>query len=426
MRKIFPATCVLLIAGVTALSANWPNWRGPTLNGVSTETGLPSTWSPTENVAWKLPLPAFSGSTPIIWGERIFLNVATARDTGGLELWAIDRTKQNVVWKRPLADGNNFQRKQNMSSPSPVTDGKRVWVMTGVGILKAFDFDGKELWMRDIQKDYGYFGLNWGYASSPLLHQNALYVQVLHGMKTDDPSYVLRIDADSGKTMWRQERLTNAPNESPDSYTTPTIVENAGRTDLIITGGDVVSGHDLVTGKELWRASILNPTRRSDYRIVASPLIAAGLIIVPSRNDPLAAVRPGGAGEVAGTHVAWTFSRGPDVPTPVSDGTYLYVVNETGVVYCLDVKTGAVVYGPERLPNDFYSASPTLADGKLYVTGENTGVTTVYKQGPKFQIIASNKLDDGCNPYCQSSVAVSQGQLFLRTSAHLWVIGQRK
>ena len=426
MRKLIWATCALLIGGATVVSANWPNWRGPTLNGVSTETGLPSTWSPTENIAWKLALPAFSGSTPIIWGDRIFLNVATARDTGGLELWAIDRNKKDVVWKREIAGGNNFQRKQNMSSPSPVTDGKRVWIMTGVGILKAFDFDGKELWSRDIQKDYGYFGLNWGYASSPLLHENALYVQVLHGMKTDDPSYVLRIDADSGKTVWRQERLTDAPRESPDSYTTPTVIRHDGKTEIIITGGDVVTGHDPASGKEVWRATVLNPTRNSAYRIVASPLIAAGLIISPSRNNPLVALKPGGAGEVAGTHVAWTFTRGPDVPTPVSDGKYLYVVNETGVVYCLDVRTGEVVYGPERLPNDFYSASPTLADGKIYVTSETTGITTVYKQGPKFEIIASNKLNDGCDPYCQSSVAVSQGQLFVRTSANLWVIGQRK
>src|SRR6188474_2877295 len=221
MRKLVAATCVLLIAGATIVSANWPNWRGPTLNGVSTETGLPSTWSPTENVAWKLSLPAFSGSTPIIWGDRVFLNVATARDTGELELWAIDRTKQDVAWKRPIAAGNNFQRKQNMSSPSPVTDGKRVWVMTGVGILKAFDFAGKELWMRDIQKDYGRFGLNWGYASSPLLFDGDLFVQVLHGMKTDDPSYLLRIEGKSGKTLWRTERPTRAIEESPDSYTTP-------------------------------------------------------------------------------------------------------------------------------------------------------------------------------------------------------------
>jgi hypothetical protein len=137
MRKFFSVTCVLVLAGVTLTAADWPNWRGPTLNGVSSETGLPTTWSPTENIAWKLPLPAFSGSTPIVWGDRVFLNVATGRDTGELELWAIDRVKKDVVWKRTIAGGNNFQRKQNMSSPSPVTDGKRVWIMTGVGILKS-------------------------------------------------------------------------------------------------------------------------------------------------------------------------------------------------------------------------------------------------------------------------------------------------
>jgi len=426
MRELWSVTCVVILASATLVASNWPSWRGPTLNGVSAETGLPSTWSATQNVAWKLPLPAFSGSTPIIWGDRIFLNVATGARTGELELWAIDRNKKDVVWKRPIAGGNNMQRKQNMSSPSPVTDGRRVWVMTGVGMLKAFDFDGKELWSRDIQKEYGYFGLNWGYASSPLLLQNALYVQVLHGMKTDDPSYVLKIDADSGKTLWKVERLTDAPRESPDSYTTPTFIQASSRTELIITGGDVVSGHDLASGKEYWRADVLNPTRNTAYRIVASPVIAAGLVIAPSRNNPLVAIRPGGAGEVGGTHVEWSFSRGPDVPTPVSDGTYLYVVNETGVVYCLNVKSGEVVYGPERLPSDFYSASPTLADGKIYVTGETTGVTTVYKQGPKFEVVASNTLGDACDPYCLSTVAVSEGQLFIRTSANLWAIGERK
>ena len=158
------------------------------------------------NVAWRLPLPAYSGSTPIIWGDMIFLNVATGANSGMLELWAVDRRKQSVAWKRPLADTNHMERKQNMSSPSPVTDGRHVWVMTGVGVLKAFDFAGKEIWARNIQNDYGKFGLNWGYASSPLLQGDALYVQVLHGMKTDDPSYVLKIDKMTGKTLWRVER----------------------------------------------------------------------------------------------------------------------------------------------------------------------------------------------------------------------------
>ena len=254
-----------------------------------------------------------------------------------------------------------MERKQNMSSPSPVTDGRHVWVMTGVGVLKAFDFAGKEIWSRDIQKDYGRFGLNWGYASSPLLQGDALYVQVLHGMKTDDPSYLLKIDKMTGKTVWRVERVTDAQSESPDSYTTPLWVEAGGSAELIITGGDVVSGHDPATGKETWRADVLNPSRNGSYRIVASPRSSADLIIAPTRNNPLVAMRPGGSGDVAGSHVAWTFAQGPDVPTPVSDGKLLYIVRDNGVVFALDVKTGATVYGPVRLPPGTYSASPILA-----------------------------------------------------------------
>ena len=427
MRKLLTPVCLLiLVASTTLLADNWPHWRGPTRDGVSTETGLPIKWSATENVAWKMALPAYSGSTPIIWGDTIFLNMATASATGDLELWAIDRNKQAVSWKRPIAGGNHIERKQNMSSPSPVTDGKSVWVMTGVGMLKAFDFAGKELWSRDIQTDYGRFGLNWGYASSPLLHDNALYVQVLHGMKTDDTPYVMRIDAATGKTLWKVDRPTDAIVESPDSYTTPALLQYGGKTEIVITGGDVVTGHDPATGKELWRADVLNPTNNRNYRIVASPSITAGLIIAPSRNNPLVAIRPGGTGDISASHIAWTFDRGPDVPTPVSDGQYLYVVVDGGVVYCLDVKTGSVVYGPERLPPGTYSASPILADGKIYVTTEQEGLTSVFKAGPKFEVLASNSFGDGCSPYCLSTVAISQGQLFIRSSAHLWVIGQRK
>jgi outer membrane protein assembly factor BamB len=380
----------------------------------------------TKNIAWKLPLPAYSGSTPIIWGDTIFLSVATAANTGELELWAIDRGTQTVKWKRRLADSNHMERKQNMSSPSPVTDGRHVWVMTGVGILKAFDFEGKELWARDIQADYGRFGLNWGYASSPLLQGEALYVQVLHGMKTDDPSYVLKVDKMTGKTLWRVERPTPAVHESPDSYTTPAWVEANGRAELIITGGDVVSSHDPATGKEYWRADVLNPQRGRAYRIIASPTVVGGLVIAPTRNNPLVAIRPGGSGDVAATHVAWTFAQGPDVPTPVSDGKLLYIVRDGGVVFALDVKTGETVYGPVRLPPGTYSASPILADGKIYVTTEEEGLTTVFKAGPAFEVLSSNRLLDDCSPYCLSTVAISDGQLFIRTSSFLWAIGERK
>ena len=423
MRKLVFVVVLCAALMVAPVLADWPQWRGPSLNGVSQETGLPTTWTATEGIAWKLPMPARSGSTPIIWGDLIFLNVATAQSTGELELWAIDRNKKDVIWKRPIAGGNNQQRKQNMSSPSPVTDGTRVWVMSGVGILKAFDFGGTEIWTRDIQKDYGAFGLNWGYASSPLLHGNALYVPVLHGMKTDDPSYVLKIDAASGKTLWHVERPTNAIRESPDAYTTPALLQYEGKTEIVITGGDVVTGHDPSTGNELWRAGGLNPQNNPAYRIVASPIIAGDLIIAPTRERPLLAIRPGGRGDVTGTHIAWSFTqRGPDVPSPVSDGTYVYLVTDNGIVWCLDRTSGAVVYGPERLANDLYSASPVIADGKIYVTSENQGITSVYRTGPKFELLAQNSFDD----YTLSSVAISQGQLFIRTQSALWAIGDRR
>jgi outer membrane protein assembly factor BamB len=245
-------------------------------------------------------------------------------------------------------------------------------------------------------------------------------------MRTDDPSYVLKIDAQTGKTLWRVERATKAVRESPDAYTTPVWHDYGGKTELVITGGDAVTGHDPASGRELWRADVLNPTNNGSYRIVASTTIMGGLIVAPSRNNPMVAITPGGSGDVAATHIAWKFERGPDVPTPVSDGTYVYVVNDNGVVYCLDVKTGAVVYGPVRLPPGTYSSSPVLADGKIYVTMENDDKTSVFRAGPTFELLTTNTFGEGCNPYCLSSIAVSEGQLFFRSTQHLWVIGERR
>jgi outer membrane protein assembly factor BamB len=407
------------LAAVTLSAENWPAWRGPRANGISGEKGLPTKWSTTENIAWKLPVPSRSGATPIVWNDHIFLNVATAMQTGELELWAVDRVKGEPLWKRPLGGGNHKLQKQNMSTPSPVTDGTTVWVLTGTGVLKAFDFKGNELWAREIQKDYGSFGLNHGYASSPLLHEGALYIQVLHGMKTDDPSYVMKIDGKSGKTVWKVERPTPAISESPDSYTTPLLVKTGTRTEIAVTGGDIVTGHDLESGKELWRANGLNPTNDPWFRIVASPLWAGGLIIAPTRIKPMLALKPGGSGDVTTSHKVWSFDSGPDVPSPISDGKLLYVVRDNGVVHALDVQTGAVVWGPERLKTGAYSSSPVLADGKLYITSENEGLTTVFAAGPKFEVIAENSLDD----YTLASPAVSNGQIFIRTEKFLWAIG---
>jgi outer membrane protein assembly factor BamB len=341
-------TCLVSLAVVSA--ENWPQWRGPMLNGISNEKNLPVKWSTEENVTWKLPMPDRSGSTPIIWDNIIFLNMADGTKTAGtLSFWAVDRTKGTVLWKKPLGTGDHMMRKQNMSSPSPVTDGKTVWVNTGMGVLRAFDFKGNELWMRDIQKEYGKFGLNWGYGSSPLLHENFLYVPVLHGMRTDDPSYILKLDKATGKTIWKHDRPTPAIQESPDSYITPMLLKHNGATELIISGGDCVTGHDLATGKELWRAYGLNPENNPFYRIVNSPVIADGLIYAGSKSKPYMAIKAGGRGDVTNSHRAWTIDTGPDVPTPVTDGKYLYIVRDNGGFLCLDAKTGKEIYPQQRL-----------------------------------------------------------------------------
>ncbi|HWQ32329.1 MAG TPA: PQQ-binding-like beta-propeller repeat protein [Blastocatellia bacterium] len=408
---------VTMMVILSALADNWPQWRGPALNGVSSEKNLPVKWNQQENITWKLAVPDRSGSTPIIWNNHLFLNVADGND---LFLWCVDRNKGTALWKKLLGSGNHMMRKQNMSSPSPVTDGRNVWVMTGTGILKSFDFSGNEIWTRDIQKEYGQFGLNWGYASSPLLHEDSLYVQVLHGMKTDDPSYVMRIDKKTGKNIWRIERPTQAQRESPDSYATPTLLRNGNTLELVVLGGDCVTGHDLATGKELWRGNGLNPENNPFNRIVASPVVVDGIVYAPTRVKPLTAFRGGGRGDITETHRLWTFNNGPDVPTPVSDGKYFYSVSDNGVMWCLDAKTGKEIYGRQRLRSGTYSSSPVLADGKIYISNED-GLTTVIKAGPQFEVLAENELGD----YCLSSPAISDGQIFIRTSKFLYCIGPR-
>ncbi len=456
---------------------NWPQWRGPSLNGTSTETGLPTTWDENTNIAWKLDVAeSWTGATPIVWEDSIFLNVSyvqraaerrrgrrgrggesteaipsssespmlpegegsdgstpidvgafAPRDRGAeqepqlnVELWRVDRRDGSVIWKKFLSGNDHQERKQNMSSPSPVTDGNLVWAMTGTGWLRAFDFDGNELWSRNISDDYWSFGLNWGFASSPLLHEDALYVQVLHGMKTDEPSYLLRIDKMTGETVWMVQRPTNAIAESPDSYTTPALLQYDGRTEIVITGGDVVTGHDPETGEELWRADGLNPRNNRNYRIVASPLIIGDVIIAPTRVRPMLALKAGGRGDVTTSNLLWSFDSGPDVPTPVSDGQLLYVVTDNGVMHALDVQTGEPVYSNQRLEPGIYSSSPTMADGKIYAMNED-GVTTVVRAGREFEILARNTLDGG---YTLSTPSVSNGRIYIRAGSTLYAIAE--
>jgi outer membrane protein assembly factor BamB len=240
-------------------------------------------------------------------------------------------------------------------------------------------------------------------------------------MKTDDPSYLLRLDGSTGKTVFKVDRPTNAIHESPDSYITPALMRNGNQVEIVLTGGDVVTGHDPGTGKEMWRADGLNPTNNPAGRIISSPVTFDGIVYAPTRVRPMLALRAGGRGDVTQSHLLWKFDNGPDVPTPVTDGKYLYLPNDRGIVWCLDAKTGKPFYEGQRMKPAIYSSSPVLADGKVYVSNEE-GLTTVLKAGPAFEILAENALGE----YTLSSPAISDGQIFLRTEKAVYCVGKRQ
>lgn len=438
-------------------AANWPTWRGPSLDGTTTAAqNLPETWGPEQNIKWKQELPAWSGSSPVVWGDKIFLNSPSKEEAaapqvstmparapgrgrprggapgktpavtgpGGQEilLLCLARSTGREVWRRQYDQGNQIQIKHNSSSPTPVTDGKLVWVASGNGMIACFDFDGNSKWNFDLQKKYGKIGTNFGYGSSPLLLDGKLIAQVLHGMKTDDPSYVLALNSTNGEVVWRVERPTDAPRETPDAYTTPTVVEVGGRKQIVVSGGAYITGHDPATGTELWRSGGLNPKNSGAYRVISSPLVRDGMIFAPTRETPLLALRAGGAGDITRSHLAWSWTgrNAPDVPTPVSDGPRFYMVDDTGHITCLEAKTGAVIYGPEDTGIGRVSSSPIIADGKIHLIGE-TAETAVIKAGPTYKLIAKNSLDGS---YTLSTPAFADGEIFIRTAAHLYCISK--
>lgn len=435
--------CSSLIAGLIltgSLWANWPQWRGPNLDGSAPEAhDLPVTWSQTQNVLWRTDTPSWSAATPIVWEDRIFVTSAeegSARlriDPAGRDspteagrdrtfLLAVSRKDGAILWKQQTDSENRLFRKQNSASPSPITDGEFVWSMTGNGKFACFTIDGKQVWKRDIQAEYGRFGLNHGYASTPLLRGHRLYVQVIHGYKTDEPSYVFAVDKLTGQTTWKVERPTDAVSESPDNYSTPQIAIVAGEPQLVISGADYVTGHEMGTGKELWRIGGFNPTANPANRTIASSLVIGGNVFTPStRGRPFIGFRAGGSGDITGKNELWTNNLGADVPTPTTDGNSIYVLNDRGMLNCLEAVTGKVVYERQRLGPGTYSASPLLADGKIYCTNEQ-GATTVVKAGPAFEILAVNKLD---SLTLASPVAVDN-QIFIRTADYLYCLQKRE
>jgi outer membrane protein assembly factor BamB len=425
-----------LACTLSAHATNWPQWRGPALDGTSPEKNLPLEWSAEKGVKWKTPMPGFSGATPAIWGDSIFVSSPDANKN--LVLLCINKKDGAVRWQKQLAEGDINKGKGNMASPSPVTDGKTVWVLFGTGDMAALDFSGKVLWQRNLGADYGKFAIMWLYGSSPLLFDGRLYVQVLQrspapadypglaGAAGDRESYLLALDPATGKTLWKHVRQTPAVIEAMESYATPVPHKVGGKTQLLIVGGDCLTGHDPATGKEFWRGFGLNPKAGQFMRIVPSPVSAGDLAIACGpKKEPMLAFRTDKTGDITESGLAWKFDekKTPDVCTPVYwDGKLFALDGDSHTLTCFNAKTGEKLWQgevPER--GTVIRASPTLADGRLYIINEKGTAHVIDATAKEFKILATNVLPD---ENVRGSIAVSDGQLFIRGTQYLYCIGK--
>lgn len=417
---------VVLCVSHAARAENWPSWRGPTGNGLSSEKNLPVEWSPTKNVAWKVALPGPAGATPVIWGNQIFLT--SVNDAGELLLIALD-TSGKELWTQVVASGNKTARgdEGNSASPSPVTDGRHVWTFMGEGTLACYTTDGKEVWKTNIQDHYGKFSIQFGMSSTPVLDDGVLYLQLIHGEGNPQTreACVVALDGATGKEVWKVDRPSDAEAENEHSYASAMLYHDGEKKLLLSHGADFIVAHDLKDGHEVWRCGGLNrrddPVLRYDptLRFVASPVAVPGLIVVPSaKGHPVIAIKADGSGDitdVAEKHL-WAWKKTPDVPSPLVVDDLVYLCMENGNLTVLEAKTGMEVYS-EATHRQRHRASPVYADGKLYLTARD-GRIHVVQAGREFKILAVNDLGEDQS----SSPVISNGTIYLRTFQHLWAI----
>jgi outer membrane protein assembly factor BamB len=435
---------MLTIALITAISTaaatlragDWPQWRGPNFNGSTDEKNLPSDWSRTENIAWIAPLPGDAASTPIVCGDRVFLSgVDSDKDT--LVALCFDRADGKLLWRHDVAEGTRRDERSNFAAPSPATDGDRVIFFYSNGDLISFDFDGKREWARNIQQDYGTFAFGWTFSSSPTLFGGKLYFQVLQrdvpasGRGFSDrknDSYILAMDPATGKTLWRVVRESKAVDESREAFTTPIPFIHEGRGELLVVGGDALTGHDLETGKELWRWGTWNPNRIGHWRLVPSPVAGGGVVLACApKGKPVFAVKAGGNRLLDDDSIAWASHDvrevSSDVPTPAYyDGDFFVLSVERGLSR-VEPRSGKVKWTIETPGRARYEASPTAADGKIYIVNFDGDVSVIAAADGK--VLNTISMDEPAQgEVVRASVAAAHGQLFIRTTRRLYCVGK--
>jgi outer membrane protein assembly factor BamB len=332
-------------------------------------------------------------------------------------------TAGKELWKRKLGTGSKKIRGDEGcgASPSPSTDGRHVYVYAGTGDFACFDFDGKEVWRFNAQDRYGKFRIGHGMHTTPLLHGDRLYLQLLHS----GGAWVIALDKATGKEVWKVERQSDGRGECKDSYASPCVWGTGKDAYLIVHGNDYATAHRLSDGGEIWRLGGLNPKDRynSTLRFVASPLATPDLIIVPTaKNGPVVGLKPDARGMVtAGNkHEQWRLPRGtPDVPSPLIHDGLVYLCRETGALRCIDLKTGEELYD-QRTHAALHRASPVYADGKVYLTARD-GTVTVVKAGRKFEVLATNRLPDKV----AASPAIANGRIYVRGYKTLYAISNK-
>ena len=416
----------LMLAGGTtpagAADEVWPQWRGPTHDSVCPTANLPTKWSDTDHVVWKIALPGQGNSSPVIWKDAIFV---TAHDQDRLLLLRIDRATGAIVWQREAGNGtprrkgpvgnNRFHDENTMASPSPVTDGKHVWVHFGTGHLACYDFAGECVWNINLTDRFGPYTIWWGHANTPCLVGDLLISVCMQDPKGGGQSYVVAHNKLTGKEQWVMKRETGATEEPADAYTTPVLFRKAGRTEVVVFGGNVLDAYDPATGKRLWQA---RPFRGN--RVIAGPTVAGDSIIaVEGMKGAVFAVRAGGDGDVTKSHVRWKHpGPTPDAASPVVANGLVFLATNSGFGICLDAATGDEVW-KERIGRGF-RATPLVAGNRIYFFTKE-GKTAIVNAARTFHVVAECDLGEDTI----ASPAVAGGNLFIRTRAHLYRIGNK-